>query len=197
MYERSSYRTHTWSPTQTECRPRIETWICARHNRGHLTNCTGTLTKPLGIGARLTCRLPTNTNTVKHTDFALNTQWRGMHTRFEPGQFCSHPLNMSYCERLLCQMGNPVFACAKSACCSNHHAIGYSLCNHARRAGARAETEQIVAAFGIATGRNKQDEVLRADLRIQEHLGHTPKWLDVVNVHNYGWSSRKHADLPS
>ena len=42
--------------------------------------------------------------------------------------------------------------------------------------------------FGAATGRLNLDKDLIADIRIQENIGHTPKWVDVVNVHSYGWN---------
>lgn len=94
-------------------------------------------------------------------------------------------------------MGHHAFACAKRARYAKHHSIREILCINSRKAGAIAETEQIVADFCAATGTNKLDKVPIADIRVQEDIGHTPKWVDVVNVHNYGWSSRKQNYMPT
>lgn len=72
-----------------------------------------------------------------------------------------------------------------------------SFCNGARKAGAIAEVEQIVADFDTTTRRNNLDNVLTADIRIQANIGHIPEWVDVVNGHKYGWSSIKQKYIPT
>lgn len=112
-------------------------------------------------------------------------------------QYCSCQINTYLCDSRLCEMGHHAFACAKRARYVKHHVVRDLLYDNSRKTGAIAEVEQIVSGFSTATGRNTFDKVLVADIRIQENIGHTPKWVDVVNVHNYGWSSTKQKYLPT
>lgn len=77
------------------------------------------------------------------------------------------------------------------------HLVRYPICNNSRNVGANAEVEPPVSYFSAATGRHTLDNAVVTDIRLQENIGHTPKWVDAAIAHNNGWSSTTHTYLPT
>lgn len=158
---------------------------------------TTTMVPLPGMGSWLTCRPTTQANTDIRTAFKTIGQWICVYPNFAPDQHCSHQINTSICHSMLCEMGHRVFVCAKRARYATQHNVRYLICNGARKAVAIATAAQLVPFVDTTSRRRTLDKPIIAGIRIQEHLGHNPQWVDVVNVRNCGWNSKPQQYHPS